>query len=91
MPESKPWEKWVLVYKCRQCEGFLKEKPGPAILAAMDTLSGGGTEPTQGNMLQAALDGMAPKMTAHECDRRSVGIADLTGVIREGSNIVVVS
>ena len=91
MPESKPWEKWVLLYKCRQCEGFLKDIPSPALLAAMDTQADAGTEPTSGTMLQAALNDMAPKMTAHECDRRTVGIADLTGVAREGSNIVVVS
>lgn len=96
MPEEykrgqEPWNKWRLVYICKQCGKHTTEAPGAELLAALDLMKIGGKEPTHAHMLQFALNGKAPASVAHECDSRAVGQAELCGVIREGSRIVVAS
>ena len=89
---KEPWSSWLLVYKCTQCDKFVSEKPKAETLALLDLqyLDNPDDEPTLGTLLQIALSGSEATSCAHECDKRAVGVANLTGAIREGSNILVV-
>lgn len=87
---QEPWNKWLIVYRCKLCDGFLTEEPDAKVLAAMDLHEELEKEtPTQGHMLRYALHTM-PATVGHQCDKRTVGMAELLGVVREGSVIVVV-
>jgi hypothetical protein len=89
---EEPWNKWKVTYICKQCGKHAVEKPSAKLLAALDTMAATATEElTEGHMLMYALNGMMPASVAHQCDMRAVGMAEICGVIRDGSNIVVVS